>query len=493
MKASYTPTPIPAFKGNPLIEALPPIRCDEEWIKCFNTVPYIEPAIRKLPSELRILSLVDLERFNYPLAEYLDLSRRIESALYRGYSTKNPLLPTATHFLHYLDPEETPVQPSSGCFEPMPTGITLVGPSGAGKTRMIDRILGEYDQVIHHESYHGRELPLTQVIWLKIDCPEDQSLVTFAMHFLSALDDALGTDYFGESVKARNNKGVMRQRVIRLARAYRVGFIVLDEFSNLKLPRRAKADNVPPLLKLILNLMNGSGVPFLFSGNPEMLDVLKLTLKTARRAENGGVIEMDPLYPEEWLTLSKRLWSLQVTNHVSPWTEEAARHLYEASRGLVEIAVRGFFEAQRLVIGSGDERLTDTVIEMGAARAIQLSNEMLDVSVTENIVDGRWEASNAAAETRNSSKKIEASSGQTQTPEIKLARHGLNDPYRTNHLEFEGAIDRLRKSGTMLTRDSHPDLLREAVDDNTLIQSLIDQDVILEDLYSPGFGLSTKG
>lgn len=491
MKASYTPSPIPAFKGNPLIEALPPVRSDKEWIKRFKRTPDIEPSIRELPPELRILALVDLERFNYPLAEYIDLVRRIESALYRGYSTKNPLLPTGNHFIHYLDPEETPVQPSSGRFEPMPTGITLVGPSGGGKTRMVDRVLGEFDQVIQHEFYHGKELPLTQVVWLKIDCPEDQSLVTFAMHFLSALDDALGTDYFGESVKARNNKGVMRQRVIRLARAYRVGFIVLDEFSNLKLSQRATADNVPPLLKLILNLMNGSGVPFLFSGNPEMLDVLKLTLKTARRAENGGVIEMDPLFPEEWTKLSKRLWKLQVTNHVSPWTEQAAKHLYEASRGLVEIAVRGFFEAQRFVIDTGDERLTNTAIEMGAAKAIQLSNDTLDSSVKQNIIDGNWEASNASVETSNSSKSEGSSSVRAKAPKHDRSRVSLNDPYRTQHPEFVEIVGRLRKSGSMLADDARPDLLRDAADDSTLVQSLIDQNVILDDLLSPGFGLRT--
>ncbi len=491
MKEIYTPSPIPAFKGNPLIEALPPIRSDKELIKRFNTIPDIEPSIRKLPPELRTLALVDFERFNYPLAEYLELARKIEAAIYRGYSTKNPLLPTGNHFVHYLDPEETPVQPSSGRFEPMPTGITLVGPSGAGKTRMVDRVLGEFDQVIEHESYHGKELSLKQVVWLKIDCPEDQSLVTFAMNFLSALDDALDKDYFGVSAKTRINKGVIRQKVVRLARTYRVGFIVLDEFSNLRLPQRATADNVPPLLKLILNLMNGSGVPFLFSGNPEMLDVLKLTLKTARRAENGGVIEMDPLFPEEWTTLSKRLWTLQATNHVSLWTEQAAKHLYEASRGLVEIAVRGFFEAQRLVIGTGDERLTDTAIEMGAAKAIQLSNETLDWSVTQNIVDGNWEASNASGETSNSSKNEESSSAQTQAPKNDRSRGSLNDPYRTQHPEFEDVVGRFRKSGSMLADDARPDLLREAVDDDTLVQSLIDQDVILDDFFSPGFGFCT--
>lgn len=381
VEAIYRPNPIEAFVGNPLIEALPPIRSNDEWVKALFVMPALKNEVRRLSPEQRLVALVDLERFNYPLPEYIELARRIESAIYRGYSTKNPCLPTSNHFLHYLDPDETMVQPLSGRFEARPTGLTLVGPSGSGKTRMFESILAQFPQIIQHKIYQGRTMPITQVVWLKVDCPEDQSLVTFAGRFLSALDNAVGTNLFEEAFNARNNKGVVIEKVIRQARNYRVGLIILDEFSNLKLPKKATSENVPLLLKLILNLMNGSGVPSIFCGNPEMLDAIQLTLKTARRAENGGVIVMGPMLHAVWNALSKWLWPLQVTSHVTPWNEDLAMVLYEASRGLVEIAVRGFFEAQRLVIGSGDERLTSVAIQTGVMNAIQLSNKTLDWSV----------------------------------------------------------------------------------------------------------------
>lgn len=95
----------PAYKGNPLIEALPPLLSDSEWIKRLNVVPVISDVVRELSPQERLAAIVDLERFNYPLPESLAFARRIESALYRGYSTKNPCLATSNHYLHYLSPD----------------------------------------------------------------------------------------------------------------------------------------------------------------------------------------------------------------------------------------------------------------------------------------------------------------------------------------------------------------------------------------------------
>lgn len=486
--AQYRPSPIEAFAHNPLIEALPPVLSDNEWIKTVKITPTVTQEQRALPAEQRLLALVDLERFNYPLPESLDFARCVEAALVRGYTTKNPCLATDTHYLHYLDPNETPVQPSTGRFEPRPTGITLVGPSGTGKTRMIDRVLGHFPQVIQHQSYQGHTLPLTQVLWLKFDCPEDQSLVTFTSHFLSALDDQVGTEYFEETFKSRFiNKGILKQKVIRLARTFRIGLIVLDEFSNLKLPRSATPANVPTLLRLILNLMNGSGVPCIFSGNPEMLDVLQLSLKTARRAENGGVIEMAPLHQDVWRALSKRLWTLQLTRQVTPWSEEGSRHLYDASRGLVEIAVRGFFLAQRAVIGSDDERLTEAVLSAGAMEAIRISNNVLDWSVQQNRVDSHWVPSAPPQAFDADSTSTAKPRARTKTTKSKArSRKGVCDPRRIQHPEFKSAIETLREEGSLIPDQVKPSLLRNAYGGDDLIQALAESGLLLVDPLEMG-------
>lgn len=488
-EAVYHANKNPAYAGNPLIEALPPILSDSEWVQRLNVLPVVSDEVRSLRPEERLVALVDLERFNFPLPEGIDLARRIESALYRGYSTKNPCLATSNHFLHYLSPDETPVQPLSGRFEPRPVGMTLVGPSGSGKTRLYESILSKFPQVIEHKVYNGKPLPIKQVVWLKVDCPEDQSLVTFAGHFLSALDDALNEKFFDEAIKSRINKGLMLERVIRKARLFRVGLIVLEEFSNLRLPKKATFENIPPLLKLILNLMNGSGVPVLYTGNEEMFETLQFTLKTARRSENGGVIEMGPMHKATWAAISKRLWKLQITNTNTSWSEESANKLYEASRGLVEIAVRGFFEAQRLVIGTDDERLTPTIIEQGAINAIRLSNKTLDWSVSQNYKDGMWSPKVEEASENKIKLKTKAYIDENINKN-KVESIGLNDPSRPQHPEFVDSINNLRDKSPLIPNYVRHSLLRDICVEDDMINELSNQNIFLEDMYV--FNIVTK-
>jgi hypothetical protein len=482
VKAQYRPCPIRAFKGNPLIEALPPIISDEELIKHLACTPKISPEERELPPEIRKTALVALEEFTYPLPEYLDFARRIESAIYRGYSSKNPLLPTSNHYLHYLDPDETTVQPISGRFESRATGITLAGPSGSGKNWMFERVLSMYPQVIVHEKYDGKSLPITQLVWIKVSCPGDGSLVSFVSSILMAIDRALGTEHFEEARKGRFNKSLLSQQVNRLVRTYRIGLIVIDEFSNLKLPKKATPDDVPTLTRLILNLMNGAGVPILFCGNPEMIDIVQLSLKTARRAENGGVVTMGPLHLAVWEALSKRLWALQMTDCITPWSKRQADKLNKASRGLVEIAVRGFFEAQRLVIGSGDERLTDVVIAEGAAKAIALSDKTLDWSVSQNITDTLW------VPIEIPDPEIENNSDTQEKPKISKKRatgtRSIFDPYRPQHPEFEPTITQMLYKPRLISEQCHRSILRDAIDEENILVKLSDENLIFEDVLS---------
>jgi len=483
IKANYTKCPIKAFQGNPLIEALPPIISDAELIKKLVCMPEVDDDTRKLPSELRRTALVELESFTYPLSEYIEFTRRIESALYRGYSSKNPLLPTFNHYLHYLEPDETPVQPISGRFESRPTGMSIVGPSGAGKNWMFERVLNLYPQLILHKEYKGKGLSIQQIVWLKVECPEDGSLVTFALNFLSAIDDIVGTNEFNDAVSKRINKGVVAKKVERLSRLYSIGVIVIDEFSNLRLPKKTTVDNVPTLHKLILNLMNGSGVPIVFCGNPEMLDVMQLTLKTARRAENGGVITLGQLHPDVWKAMSKRLWKLQLTNEITPWNRSLSDVLYQASRGLAEFAVRGFLEAQRLVIGTGDERLTDTAIRTGVAQAIEFSNKLLDYSVAQNMIDGNWVPNQGV-------KPNDTSSANNNDVTISCRKNAskrnveLNDPYRPQHPEFYDVLNQMRYNSSLVPSDSKPALIRDAGEEDDLMRYLIEQNVILDDVIN---------
>src|SRR5688572_17688521 len=88
-------------------------------------------------------------------------------------------------------------------------GITLLGYSGVGKTRTINRILSYYPQVIKHSHYGKRPFTRSQILWLKIDCPANGTLRGLCISFFRAIDNILGLSgepsYYNLYVKLRTN------------------------------------------------------------------------------------------------------------------------------------------------------------------------------------------------------------------------------------------------------------------------------------------------
>jgi hypothetical protein len=76
--AKYTPQRIPQFKGNPLIEALPPSMSDEELCRALSLRPPFEAAQREWPTHERIHMLKELKNFMIPLAKHFELARSLD-------------------------------------------------------------------------------------------------------------------------------------------------------------------------------------------------------------------------------------------------------------------------------------------------------------------------------------------------------------------------------------------------------------------------------
>ena len=62
----------------------------------------------------------------------------------------------------------------------------------------MESILSLYPQVIRHAAYRGEPMPLTQIVWLKLDCPHDSSRGELCYRFFKAVDDCVGTTYFDQ-------------------------------------------------------------------------------------------------------------------------------------------------------------------------------------------------------------------------------------------------------------------------------------------------------
>lgn len=294
--ATYNTAILPEHRGNPLIEGLPPKVNDEKLLDALRYYPDCSGNEKKLDAFERVEYLTRLKQLRQPMPDYLDCFRAIEMAIKDGYSTKNPLSPSTMNYLHYPISQRPEIEPRTGYFQPRGSGITVIGESGVGKTSMLEQILGYFDDVIEHTSYQGKPLPLRQVVWIKIDCPDDSSVRALCHKILSELDRKLGTTL---SKPAGTIALLLDQIEARIKSSF-LGILVIDEMQNLNL---AKAGGHSRFLGFLHNLVNNLGIPILFCANPPFDTLLSKTLKAARRAESSGYFDIE-------LMENDYIWSL---------------------------------------------------------------------------------------------------------------------------------------------------------------------------------------
>ncbi len=88
--ADYQASPIPGYRGNPLIEALPAILTVEETARQLKYEPDYDETLRSQPTELRLHLLHDALRFFKPMPVHVELEQRFSRLIRAGYQGRNP-------------------------------------------------------------------------------------------------------------------------------------------------------------------------------------------------------------------------------------------------------------------------------------------------------------------------------------------------------------------------------------------------------------------
>jgi hypothetical protein len=227
-QAIYSEQVLSEFKGNPLIEALPPIWDSSEVVDMLSHSDGHHDGERQLDARYRMHCVLRLFRYFQPLEQHLDIDERFSLCIRQGYLHRNPLLPDYARGLvegHNAIKSGEYVLPVA--YNPTGSGFTIIGLSGVGKTSAITRILSLYPQVIVHSRYKETPLVLKQVVWLKIDCPHDGLVKGLCMEFFEAVDRAAGTNYFELYVKRGSTINISMKRMEQIARLHCVGVLVI--------------------------------------------------------------------------------------------------------------------------------------------------------------------------------------------------------------------------------------------------------------------------
>lgn len=381
VQAAYFDALIPDYRGNPCIEALPPIITKSETIEILEHIPEYSEKYRAWPAELRLHLVQTLSRLFLIMPHHWDLEQRISRMLRAGYVNRNPV--TRGYFLDAVRRAES-IQPGSEIlltsYAPTASsaalGFNILGISGIGKSTALNAVLSLYPQVIIHNSYGGKEFHLTQVVWLKLDCPHDGSLRGLCFAFFQELDRLLNTNYYvNYARKGRASKDEMLAHMARLVGLHSIGGLFIDEIQILTEMR----NNSGHMLNFFVQLYNTVGVPTVLVGTYKAMALLAGEFRQARRGSGQGDFVWDRMQQDKiWDEFVESMWEYQYTMTPSPLTADLKKALFQESQGITDFVVKLYMLAQARAIAARTEKVTVGLIRSTAQECLRLARPVLE-------------------------------------------------------------------------------------------------------------------
>ncbi|AEG02834.1 AAA family ATPase [Methylomonas methanica] len=369
--AIYQDTGVRQYNGNPFIEALPPILSVEQAGSSLKGKAQFEESDRIVSGKARMHMVVSLlDDYFQPLSQHVQLEERIGMMIRRGYVGRNlndgtlnkrlqqgyELIKTGGNNTANFAVEKTTAR-----------SMSLIGISGSGKSKSLERVLETYPQVIYHEATN-----FIQLTYLKIECPSNGDLESLCLNFFSAVDAILDTNYEQRYAKQRLSVPKMLALMRQTATHRAIGVLVIDEIQRLS---QVRSGGKEQMLEFFVELVNQVGVPVVLVGTPKARPIFELELQSGRRSAGIGSIYWETI-PQKittqdgvkdhpnWQKFTRDLWKYQWLIHGNdPLTDEIRDCWYDLSQGVLDIVVKLFVLAQLRAIASKKERITVSVLK----------------------------------------------------------------------------------------------------------------------------------
>ena len=206
--AVYSDHILPEYNANPMIQALPHLMEEDEFLTSVTVMPDFSAEEKFFKPHLRVHCVERLSRYFDPINKTMQLHQAISVLLMQGYLARNILKPQYARRANQI---YQAIQNKGGKviehYVDVPTsasGFTFIGPSGMGKTTNLKNILDLYPQVIAHPEH-----TTYQIVWIKVDCPHAGSLKGLCIDIFKEIDRLIGTNYFKKFGSTRNSEDYM--------------------------------------------------------------------------------------------------------------------------------------------------------------------------------------------------------------------------------------------------------------------------------------------
>lgn len=390
--AKYSVAQNDTWRDNPLIEALPKVLTDEEFCRVACHFPPREAEMRNEPKHRRLTYVTRALGFFVPMEKHVLLQQRLARSIRDGYVARNPLGdPGWSRLPRQLDDLAEAVKYGVAPHEPPSAlGFAITGIGGVGKTTGVNAVMRTYPDVLIHRSYtdssgEEHQLMRTQIVFLKLDCPEDGTLKSLCLGFFRAVDRLTGFTRYYEEYGFRGTRQrtatEMLPDMARVATLQSLGVLVIDEIQFLS---KQKSGGREQMLHWFTRLVNDIKLPVVLVGTPRADEVLNTAFWQMRRNAGQGEFSWDRMeQDEEWERFLLAMWPYQYVRNPATLAEdgrvprELSDALYRESQGIADFAVKMFMVAQERAINSGHERLTDELVEVVAENAFGKAREII--------------------------------------------------------------------------------------------------------------------
>ncbi len=358
--------PIAAYRGNPLIGALPPILSEEETYDHLTNLPAFSAQERTLPAHLRMHAVCALQELFIPGPQHASVLSQIDIMIRRGYAHRNPLSPANRRLVR----EDNELL-KGGCLPPperyshIPLlGAGVFGTAGTGKTAATKRSLSRYPSVVDHlYEEDGVRFAFRQVPFVFVNMISDSSPKAFATTVLNAMSEIVGVDLQEKYNTAGCNGLTIIPKLYQALRDYHVGLIIVDEVQNMSSYTRGYGS----VLSYFIRLMNSLGLPLLIVGTERARTLIKTDFAVERRFISGirpfrPFADGDPLLSNFLEEIGSFCYLETVCD-----LQRLASTVHALTGGVPDLVIKLFMLAQTRLFGRETEVLTDEVLHQTAA------------------------------------------------------------------------------------------------------------------------------
>lgn len=340
-------------KLNPFLSAMPDILPRDIFFSKLCSTPTICTNIHEIDGEKRRQMLAEINNIFLPMDYMYTIYDLLYRAIISTYNSKN-IIDIIRKICQLKNGENLKytTQAISG---------SILGVPGVGKTSTIKRCLSLLPQVIEHVEFNDSIFYKKQILYLHIECPSDCSIKTLAYNIISAVDRAIGSEYF--SVISRQSKisaSALATQVKIICLNHVIGLIVVDEIQN-TIRTAEKNHQIKPLIKFLVELLNDTCTSVYFVGTMEADEVFQQYDHLKRRTRGIRLLPMRP--DATYRNFLSEFWRYQLVLNKSQLTDKTSNKIYDYSGGIPSYIVQIFVEAQAQAIICGIEQLNEKVVQ----------------------------------------------------------------------------------------------------------------------------------